>query len=246
MLVQETSDYDVFQILNCNRKLHKSNLKKLNISIQQANLLKSRPILIDKEFNVIDGQHRLEVAKQLGIPISYQVHESSDLKDIILLNNNVKSWCISDYLNYYCKVPGYPDYQFLNNFVEENKLDVNIALKILNVSRNTGFYKDFKEGLYTFPNNVEYNNAILKKLMLDETVDFIKKKTSGNKIYLSRVTFYGALVEFFSNKSFSYEVFMKKLQYKIDFMHPCSKKEEYLKVLKDIYNWKNHSPLEIK
>lgn len=243
MLVQETKDYDVFQHYDCNRNLHEGNLKKLKKSISENNLLKSRPILIDEKFRVIDGKHRLEVARRMGIPIWYQVHQNAIPEDIILLNNAVKSWNISDYLNFYSK-NNYPHYVELNKFIDKNKFDVNIALHLLNGAKDTGFYKEFKNGLYIFPDSNQYIQVVLRKNMIEDTIEFIKKKTSGNKTYLDRVTFYCALVEFFSIEHFNYEVFTKKIQYKLDLMHPCSKKEDYLKILKDIYNWKNHTPMQ--
>lgn len=243
MQIQETKDYEVFKNFVCNRKLHEGNLKKLQKSISEDNLLKSRPILIDEDFKVIDGKHRLEVARRMGIPIWYQIHECSKPEDIIKLNNAVKSWGISDYLNFYSK-NNHINYLELDKFIEKNKIDVNIALHLLNPQRDTGFYKNFKEGNYQFPDNSEYLEVITRKNMVDETIEYIKKKTSGNKIYLDRVTFYCALVAFFSKEHFQYDVFTKKLQYKLDFMRPCSKKEEYLKILKDIYNWKNHTPID--
>lgn len=242
-MLQETRDYDVFRKHFCNRGLHEGNLKKLQKAISKANLLKSRPILIDQEFRVIDGQHRLEVARRMGIPIWYQVHEGFGQEDIIKLNNAVKSWSIPDYLNFYAN-NDYENYVQLSEFIEKNKVDVNIALHLLNADRSTGFYKDFKDGLYEFPESTQYMDSIKRKLMIEDTIEFIRKKTSGNKVYLGRVTFYCALVSFFSQNYFNYDVFMKKLQYKLDLMRPCSKKEEYLKILKDIYNWKNHSPIE--
>ncbi len=243
MLLQETKDYDVFKNIDYNRDLKEGNLKKLQKSITIANRLKSKPILIDEDFRVIDGKHRLEVARRMGIPIWYQIHEGGEPDDIILFNNAVKSWSIPDHLNYYSK-RGFEQYVELDKFIKKNKVDVNVALHLLNADRSTGFYRDFKDGLYEFPENNKFLEIEIRKSRIDETIEFIRRKSSGNKIYLERVTFYCALVTFFNTPSFDYEVFMKKLQYKLDFMRPCSKKEEYLKVFKDIYNWKNHSPIE--
>lgn len=244
MSILETKDYDVFEHFDCNRSYHEGNLKKLQKSISEKNLLKSQPIIVDKKLRVLDGKHRLEVARRLNVPIYYQINEDAEEKDIILLNNAVKSWGIPDYLNFYAK-QGYSEYEELQKFIDKHKVDVNIALHLLNADRSTGFYKDFKEGKYLFPDSTKYNNAIMRKIMIEDTIEYIKKKTSGNKIYLERVTFYGALVEFFSREDFVYDTFTKKLQYKLDLLRPCSKKEEYLRILKDVYNWKNHAPIEM-
>lgn len=241
MQILETREYEMFEKLPCNRQLHEGNIKKIQKSIAEENLLKERPILVDENLCVIDGQHRLEAARRMGISIWYQITEKNNLKNLILYNNNNKSWGIEDYLNFYSHQDGYESYKELDKFITKHMIDANIALHILSSDRSTGFYKDFKEGRYQFPEGEKYLEAVKKKEMIDETVAYIKKKTSGNKVYLDRVTFYGALVTFFSSENFFYETFFKKLEYKLDLMRPCSKREEYLRIFKDIYNWKNHS-----
>lgn len=243
MLIGQTLDYDVFRKPKCNRKLDQAILRKLEKSIKEKNLLASKPILVDKFFNVIDGQHRLEAAKKLGIPIPYQVDESCDVYDMVKLNNNQKPWHINDYLNYYCHAEERPEYLKLKEFIEKEKLQLNIALHLLNGTKNKDFFEKFKDGHYVFPNEMQFFSVIDKKRMLEETIEYLKKTTSGNKTYLSRVTFYGALVEFFSMKYFSYDIFIKKLQYKLDLLHPCSRKCEYINIFRTIYNWRNHSPI---
>lgn len=243
MLTGETIDYEVFQRPKCNRKIDTSVLKKLEKSIKEKNLLASKPIVVDRFFNVIDGQHRLEVAKKLGIPIPYQVDEKCDIYDMVKLNNNQKAWTINDYLNYYCHAEERPEYLKLRDFVERENLQLNIALHLLNGTKNKDFFERFKNGHYVFPNEMQFFRVIEKKSMISDTIDYLKKTSSGSKTYLSRVTFYGALVEFFSMRYFTYDIFRKKLQYKLEMLHPCSKKGDYINIFKNIYNWKNHSPL---
>lgn len=243
MTLEQTQDYEVFQHFEWNRGYHEGNIKKIMKSISEHNMLKSRPILVDESFRVLDGKHRLEAARRLQVPVWYQVHENLEETDIIKLNNAVKSWSIRDYLNFYSK-KDYKDYVELEKFMNTNSVQIEIAISLLNSNRSEGFFRDFKDGLYKFPNAERYLQAISKKNMVDETIEFIKKTTSGHKSYLGRVTFYNALVEFFNNEGFCYDTFNKKLQYKIDFMHPCSKKEDYIKVFKNIYNWSNRTPIE--
>lgn len=238
MLLQETKKYEMFKNLECNRPLHEGNVKKIQKSIMKKNLLAERPILVDKNYHVIDGKHRLEVARRMGVSIWYQVTDKADVKDMILLNNNLKTWNIPSYLNYYAK-EGLEHYVALENFVKKHQIDVNVALHLLNANRDSGFYSEFKEGGYEFPDHEDCLRAIEKKRQIDEIVDFIKKKTSGNKVYLDRVTFYSALVSFVEKENFSYDVFFKKLQYKLSLIRPCSKRGEYLAIFKEIYNWKN-------
>lgn len=241
--VEKTTDYDIFKKDESNRNHDEALLKKLEAAIKQTNLLKTHPILVNKERYVIDGQHRLEVARRLQIPIYYMQDDSFEKKDMITCNVNLKPWTIVDYLNFYVN-QGYEHYEWLNIFIQEEKLQLNIALHLLNGCRSADFFKKFKEGKYTFPTQAEYEEVKNKKKLIKEVIDYIKKSTSGHKTYLDRVTFYGALVDFFNIKSFVYETFMKKLSYKLDLIHPCTKQCEYVRIFKEIYNWKNHQPLK--
>ena len=211
--------------------------------ISERNLLKCQPILVNKEWYVIDGQHRLEAAKRLQIPISFVVDENLTLEDMATLNIASKKWAVSDYLNYYAR-KGFPDYLKLEDFIKKEKMQLNVAFMLFHGSKNTSFFKSFSEGKYKFPNEVEYAEAMKTNLMIKDIIDFIKRKTSGTKTYLDKVSFYGALVEFFNIKSFEYEKFKTKLELKLDFMRRCTTKTQYILLFKQIYNWKNKNPLE--
>lgn len=89
-MVQSTNDYTMFQKCKSNRELDPGNIKRIKSSILAKNLLHLRPILVSKNFEIIDGQHRLEAARLLKVPIFYQIHEESDFEDVILLNANQK------------------------------------------------------------------------------------------------------------------------------------------------------------
>ncbi len=243
--IEETADYDLFKAHKSNRKTDPKLIERLKNAIMEKNLLLSHPVIVDKHFFIIDGQHRVEAAKQLGIPVNYIMDPDIEPKDMITSNTNLKPWNIVDYMNYYCSQE-YPEYLDLDKFISAEKLQLNIALQLLNGCRSPSFFSDFKKGLYKFPCNEEYLDAMTKKNQIKEVIEFIKKRTSGGKTYLDRVTFYGAMVDFFNCKSFCYDVFMKKLQYKIDLIHPCTRQCEYVGVFREIYNWKNQSPIEIQ
>lgn len=243
--VEETTDYDIFKLHPSNRRLSNSNLTKLMKSIEENNLLRSCPIIVDKQYRVIDGQHRLAAAQKLGLPITFQICDGISSHDMVLLNNNQKQWSIGDYLNFYVS-EGYLEYIKLADFCKAQNLQLNIALHLLNGCRSLDFFKMFKTGLYTYPDVAEYDEACEKNRLIKETIDYIKKKTSGPKGYLDRVTFYGALVDFFNIKSFEYDVFMKKLSFRLDLLRPCTKQGDYLNIFKNMYNWKNKEPIDFE
>lgn len=242
-LVEQTEQYDLFKKHKSNRHTNEKLVKKLMVSLKDKNLLKSKPVLVDKHYNVIDGQHRLEAAKRLNLPISYVVDEEVDFFDMEKLNANTQPWGLGDYLNFHVNNDNL-EYALLLDFMEKNDLKLNIAIQLLHSTRDPKFFESFKKGTYKYPSPVEENEAIIKKTQIQEVINYIRTKTSGPKTYLEKVTFYSSMVEFFNIKSFVYDIFMKKLQYKIDFIHPCTRQCDYLKIFRDIYNWKNHSPID--
>ncbi len=243
--VEETIDYEVFKKHKSNRPTNEKLVKKLMTSIEKKNLLKSKPVVVDKEFQVIDGQHRLEAARRLNMPISYVDDEDVDIKDMVTFNTNLQPWGLSDYLNYYVNNENI-EYALLQDFIEKHNLKLNIAIQLLHGTRNPNFFKEFKEGRYKYPEAVEETEAMVKKTQIQEVINYIKLKTSGPKTYLDKVTFYSAMVEFFNIKSFIYDTFMKKLQYKIDMIHPCTRQGDYVRIFREIYNWNNRQPISIQ
>ena len=244
--VEHTKDYDVFKKHRCNRPLDESAVLRLMASIQKCNRLSSKPICVDHEFSIIDGQHRLEAARRLGIPIHYILEDFSP-DDMLQMNANQKSWLIADYLNYFSadkkNARRHEEYSKLKEFMERERVSVSIAVQILNGDRSSEFFRKFKDGLYQFPTDEEFKEAMEKKDKIKATIDYIKRTTSGPKGYLDKVTFYSAMVDFFNVKSFDYETFKNKLAYKIDLLRPCTRQCDYVRIFKDIYNWKNQRPI---
>lgn len=242
--VEETKDYSVFNRHNSNRTINEKLVNRLKESMAKKSLLRSKPIVVDKEFNIIDGQHRFEAAKRLDMPIAYIIDEEINVNDMETLNTNLLTWGLHDYLNFHVKQNNI-EYQLLSDFMDSNKLKLNIALQLLHGCRNPDFFKKFKDGKYKYPSEAEEMEAMVKKSQIQEVINYIKVKTSGPKTYLDKVTFYSAMVEFFNVKSFSYDTFMKKLQYKIDMIHPCTRHGDYVRIFREIYNFKNQQPIMV-
>ena len=69
--VNQTKDYSKFKFLKLNRavnKRHVTNLMKLNKERSRFHLF---PIVVDKDMNIIDGQHRYTACKENNSPIFY-------------------------------------------------------------------------------------------------------------------------------------------------------------------------------
>lgn len=105
-----TSDYSLFKTQEGNRPLIKNDVDKIEKKILESNLLRYHPILISKDFEVIDGQHRLEVARRNSLDIYFIVmDERSSLKTTQIVNTTGKPWTVKDFLQSYITL-GYKEY----------------------------------------------------------------------------------------------------------------------------------------
>jgi len=86
-MIRKTTNYEIFTFREDNReKIDKKHLARLVESIKSRNLLELRPIMVNEKLEIVDGQHRLLAAKQLGYEIYYQKEENLDCADIVRMN----------------------------------------------------------------------------------------------------------------------------------------------------------------
>jgi hypothetical protein len=67
--IYKTTDYDIFKTLAENRPISVKQVGKLVREIQRKNMLHIKPIDVTADMEVVDGQHRLAAARELGVPI---------------------------------------------------------------------------------------------------------------------------------------------------------------------------------
>lgn len=125
--VEVTTNYKQFHILEANRQINKGHVQALIVSFeQQPELVTMRPILVNKSLEIIDGQHRFEAAKALGLPVSYMIAEDIDIATAQQLNALQRGWTVMDYARSY-SMSGNADYKL---FLELHK-EYPIALTVL-------------------------------------------------------------------------------------------------------------------
>jgi len=115
IIVNETKNYDQFKILKGNRTVNMLHVEKLKISFGRKYLLS--PIIVNENFEIIDGQHRFVAAKELGLPVYYIAIGGYSLMDIQIYNTNASNWKKKDFLNMYCDL-GRPAYVQFKKFMD--------------------------------------------------------------------------------------------------------------------------------
>jgi len=126
-----TTNYDQFKMVNCNRQVKSRNIAMLRESIEKEDLLPYNPILVNENMEVLDGQTRLAVCKELGHEVYYIVKPSltntyNEYECVKDLNINQNSWDTYDYLNYWVNNQSAIYLEF-KEFMQEHNLSVATA-----------------------------------------------------------------------------------------------------------------------
>ncbi len=103
MEIRETRDYSRFKLYPVNRKVTKEHVEKLVNDPSFPEAFSVHPIVVNENYWVIDGQHRLKAAITLNIPVYFVVQYGATEKDIISCNFNQKKWTLEDYLKFYAE-----------------------------------------------------------------------------------------------------------------------------------------------
>ncbi len=188
MKTNKTKNYDIFKYIVGNRITNKGNLKKIRDSIMKCNLLECNPLLVNEKMEIIDGQHRLHIAKELGLDVYYLKKHGLGLNDVQNLNNASKNWVLNDYLHSFCEME-YPAYVNLRIFIHKYGLPISVAILLLQKGDGDTARKRFRDG--TFKINQRKKGT--------EIAEFITELVSIQVHYRSR-SFLLALSEVFQIK----------------------------------------------
>tara|TARA_R110000751_G_scaffold72051_2_gene146141 strand:+ start:1141 stop:1848 length:708 start_codon:yes stop_codon:yes gene_type:complete len=92
--IKSTKNYNLFTKIIGNRHLDAKNVKRIKESVEAIGL--QTPIMVNYKHGIIDGQHRLQVAKELEIPIDYYVVSNFKEENIHDLQIS-KKWTAFDF-----------------------------------------------------------------------------------------------------------------------------------------------------
>lgn len=133
--VHHTKDYKRFKVIKGNRALNKGKISRIIKEINAGNdILAHVPILVSEGSNcleVIDGQHRFEISKQLGRPVHYIVRPKMTLLGIAKVNTNVEKWKAKDFINCYIAT-GNKNYEKIEEFMDSYQIPLSATLVLLN------------------------------------------------------------------------------------------------------------------
>ena len=226
-----TNDYSAFKNLKGNRLLNERKIKKIMADISDGlNFLKYCPIIVSKEMEIIDGQHRFYVAKKLKENVWYVIYNNDiTLHAVAKLNSNTERWKPQDFINCYTTI-GTKDYKALQEFIDKYNFPLSFAIRLLSTGKaKTG-------GLKENPKN-EFEAGNFRISSIHYAYEFADFAMMFNKLpqWNSR-NFLLAIHRIFKKEGVEIEKLLEKFNDNINMLERCSSEKDYLRTLEDIYN----------
>lgn len=233
--IYETYDYDQFKILDANRDIKQSNYAGLVNSFQECYLLAM--IIVNEKMEIIDGQHRFNAAKELGLPVRYVIMPGYGIKEVRQYNKTMQKWVKMDYRDSFA-TEGKDAYVELTEFMKMfPDFGIQVSLKLLTglqrgetFNRDGGVNvttKDFQSG------NLSLGNVHQAYPMARKILDF-KDYYDG----FNSPTFVGALLPILKKKIYDHKRMIQKLKSSGIHLVKCGTQEQYRLLLQKIYNYK--------
>lgn len=226
-----TNDYGKFKFRDDNREqINKAQVKVLAEAIRESNKLHLYPMLVNQDYEIINGQHRLLAAKDLGVNIYYEIDHDFKDEDLLAANSS-KQWVSTDYLNYWCKHHS-PEYLKLHEFIKKTGLQVRVAIDLCRVRTNETRLDDFRKGKFLMREDVEVDVDVCH-----QTVMLIREYFHvSNTIWSSSVRFWKALILLVRHVNFEREHWIYNLKKYMSSIGIRASILEYLKLFGHIYN----------
>lgn len=250
--VNSTTDYSKFKTLQGNRNVNSLHVRRLRESFKESYLLS--PIVVNQNFEIIDGQHRFEAAKELNLPINFIICNNYSLKEVQLLNTNMKNWKKEDYLNAYCDL-GYPEYlkfkEFITQFPEFGMASAEAILtnslsgghvsksssELKGIINESGTYavRYFQEGDLQIP---DYEKSVENA----EKIMMIKPYYDG----FHRPTFVRAMLGIFKIDYYCHSKLIERLAANPTALQHCANVTQYKFMIEDIYNFRSREKVSLR
>lgn len=248
--VYETNDYTIFKQLTGNRPYNMPNIKRLKDSFAKKQI--ENPIIVNENFEVIDGQHRLKTCSDLGLPVHFIICNNLGLQEVQMLNSNMSNWKREDYLNSYCNMGLEPYLQFRDfmNDYPEFGIAASEALLTQRLSGGSWSRTDKEHStnnsgsiaIKYFENGDLYIPDLSLSKKQAEMILQVKTFYEG----FNRATFVRAMIGLFRNPNFDFSTFIKRLEMQPTALVHCSNVGQYKELIEEIYNYRSRNKVSLK
>lgn len=188
----KTLNYDLFTYMKRNRAINEGLVNRLMKSINEIGFIDARPILVNRDHIIIDGQHRFEACKRLKLPIIFEYSNVDMNKAMISLNTNQQIWRLHEYIQSWAN-DGRRCYIEILEFEEKNKFGISNSITICfgncssNRANNIRSGKEFiinpkKDEIASFLYCCKYYFDFWKEKHFVQSIEALFRKTDKTNI----------------------------------------------------------------
>lgn len=241
VLIQFTRNYDMFELMEDNRDVKdEKHIKELMGSMERNGFLQSKAISVKNnggKYAVLDGQHRLEAARRLGVTVWYNIDDGipeTALPDLQI----AKKWLPKDYLKHFIVkgVKSYAKVKELSDMYPKVSI-TTIVLLMEGAAHGEGSGVRFKTGTIKI---TQYEKALKTLQYTDEMHKLYKHE------WLFGRTFLTEFINIIGIDGYKQRTMMEKLRYRSEEFRQMLSGEGYLKMFDQIYNYKTQVQNRIK
>lgn len=241
-IIKSTNDYSIFKSLDFNRDKRKKHLEAMKKILMKENLLHLHPIIVNEKMEVVDGQHRLEAAKELGLDIFY-VQGNVSYEHILDSNLIQKGLSLNDVIKFYAIKDGNPNYKILYNYINDLSLSPKAVLGLIFGNTSLELVNFIKSGKFVIPNNQILSDKLIKNIKI--FLSFSREKKISPISMFSSSYFTIAFRNLVLLPEFNEKVWENKLNMRWFDFKPQINAKEWTRLLISIYNWKNQNPITL-
>ena len=245
--VYKTNDLSIFKEISGNRVPNPQHVKRLTSSINVNGML-CNPILVNQDYKVIDGQHRLLASKEAKSHIYFIILDGYNLNEVHTLNLNQKNWTKKDFMDGYSDM-GIESYIKLREFINLNQ-DFTFGDCIAmcaNISTAGNFNDRVRNGK---AQNVEeiFVNGTWKGKDFNLGQEWAEKLRLIKPYYTgyNKSTFVGTMIVLFNNPAFDYSEFMHKVRIQPKALVDCANRQQQRLLIEEIYNYKSRNKINLR
>lgn len=231
--VHTTTDYFLFKSIDGNRNMSELHLTRLKKSMSENYLF--TVIIVNENYEIIDGQHRFECIKELGLPLNYIVCKGYGLNEVHILNQNAKIWNADDYLEGYCNL-NMKDYLVYREFKRKYRIGHSECMGLLTGVGIIGAnYKSFHNGQFKITHLEEATNVMECVLQCETYYKGARRKS-----------FIYTMSKLLKNENFNFSEFIQKLKLQPSALRDCINVNQYKSLIEEIYNYKRRNKVNLR
>ena len=229
--ITQTNEYDLFKRLDGNRALNPAHYKRLKKSIEEESL--TVPIIVNENFEIIDGQNRYKAWRELDLPIIYIKITGYGLPQVQRLNSNIRNWSLDDYANSYCSLGNMEYFKYLE-FRKKYGLGHYDSIAMLTGNISGRGFERFRTGSFKIKSYKKACEEADKIMQVEEYYEGYKRRS-----------FVFAMLHLINHPNYNHIQLLNKLKYQRTKLVHCSNKGQYLALIQDIYNFKSSDKVNL-